>query len=113
MPAVSGVLVIIGAVMAYVHPDQGIAWGIVTVVFGAVSILGLGSGGFLIGMALSVTGGALAIATGSSGLVLGTGGGQRACLACGMLIDRDFAHCPHCGHVMPPLSRQATRPFKL
>ena len=98
----SGVLVIVGAVLTFVRPAQGVTWGIVMVVFGALSLFGLG--GFAIGMALSITGGALAIVAGASGPTAGHAP-QRACTSCGMLIAPEFAHCPYCGHAMTPLPR--------
>jgi hypothetical protein len=102
MGLVSGVLVIVGATMSFVRPAQGVTWGIVMVVFGALSLFGFG--GFGIGMALSVTGGALAIVAGASGPLSGRVP-QRACTSCGMLISPEFSHCPYCGHVMAPLPR--------
>jgi len=46
MGIASGVLVIVGATMSFRRPSQGVTWGIVTVVFGALSLFdsaGLGS----------------------------------------------------------------------
>jgi hypothetical protein len=102
MALVSGVLVIVGTTLGFLRPQQAVTWGIVVVVFGSLSIFGFG--GFVIGMALAITGGALGIATGSLGPA-SAAVGQRACLGCGMLVDRDFAHCPHCGHAMGPPPR--------
>jgi hypothetical protein len=102
MGIASGVLVILGTTLGFRRPQQGVTWGIVVVVFGALSIFG-GFGGFLIGMALAITGGALAIAVGAAGPVAAAVA-QRACLGCGMLVEREFAHCPHCGRAMGPLS---------
>ena len=98
----SGALVIVGATMSFVRPSQGVTWGIVMVVFGPLSLFGLG--GFGIGMALSVTGGALAIVAGASGPSPGRKP-QRACTSCGMLIAPEYSHCPYCGHAMTPLPR--------
>ncbi len=56
---VSGVLVIIGAVMINIHPSQSRTWGIIVLVFSIVSFLGMG--GFLIGAVLGIVGGALAL----------------------------------------------------
>jgi hypothetical protein len=56
---VSGVLVIIGAVMIDIHPSQSRTWGIIVLVFSIVSFLGMG--GFLIGAVLGIVGGALAL----------------------------------------------------
>lgn len=56
---VSGVLVMIGALMLNTRPTEHTAWGIIILVFSAISILGMG--GFLIGAILGIIGGALAI----------------------------------------------------
>ena len=96
----SGILVILGTALGFRRPQQGVTWGIVVVVFGALSVFG-GFGGFVIGMALAITGGALAIAVGATGR-LSAAVGQRACLGCGMLVERQFAYCPHCGRAMGP-----------
>ncbi len=52
---VSGVLVIVGAVMINIHPSQSITWGIVVLVFSILSFVGMG--GFVIGAVLGVVGG--------------------------------------------------------
>lgn len=58
---VSGVLVLIGAVMMYYkRAEQAKIWGIVVLVFSIVALFG-GGGGFLIGTILGIIGGALAI----------------------------------------------------
>lgn len=99
---VAAILVTVGATMGFVRPQHGVAWGIVMVVFGAMTIFSLG--GFVLGTALSITGGALAIVAGSTrGLPGAPGALPRACTACGMLISEAYAHCPHCGHAMPAL----------
>jgi len=56
---ISGILVIIGAIMLDTHPTDHITWGIVILVFSAISFFGMG--GFFIGAILSIVGGALAI----------------------------------------------------
>lgn len=56
---VSGVLVMIGALMLNTRPTEHTAWGIIILVFSAISILGMG--GFLVGAILGIVGGALAI----------------------------------------------------
>jgi hypothetical protein len=56
---VSGVLVIIGAVMINIHPSQISTWGITVLVFSVVSIVGMG--GFFIGAVLGFVGGVLAL----------------------------------------------------
>src|SRR4030042_4072570 len=44
---VSGVLVVIGAIMMRVHPGEHVAWGTIVLVFSITSLLGMG--GFIIG----------------------------------------------------------------
>jgi hypothetical protein len=56
---VSGILVIVGAVMMDIHPSQSRTWGIIVLVFSIVSFVGMG--GFLIGAVLGVVGGAMAL----------------------------------------------------
>ncbi len=56
---VSGVLVMIGALMLNTRPTEHTAWGIIILVFSAISILGMG--GFIVGAILGIVGGALAI----------------------------------------------------
>ncbi len=100
---VSGVLVIVGASFGFFRPNQGIVWGIVTVVFGALSIFSLG--GFFVGMALSITGGAIAIVVGAGSGIVREPIRQRACTSCGMFLSVEFAHCPYCGHAVAQLPR--------
>jgi len=56
---VCGILVIIGAVMINVRPNEHRSWGIVIIVFSTISFLGMG--GFLVGAILGIVGGALAL----------------------------------------------------
>ena len=56
---VSGILVIVGAVMLETRPAEHTGWGTVLLVFSIISFLGMG--GFLVGAILGVIGGAFAI----------------------------------------------------
>jgi len=56
---VSGVLVIIGAVMLNTCPKEHASWGTIILVFSTLSFLGMG--GFLIGAVLGIIGGAFAL----------------------------------------------------
>jgi hypothetical protein len=56
---VSGMIMIISAVMLRVHPGEHLIWGTVIIVFSAISFLGMG--GFFIGAILGIIGGALAL----------------------------------------------------
>lgn len=58
---VAGVLVIIGAVMMTVHPEQHMPWGTIVLIFSIFSFIGFGIGGFVIGALLGIAGGALAL----------------------------------------------------
>lgn len=57
---VAGILVLIGAVMLYVRPEQRRSWGLVILVVSAIDVF-VGMGGLLAG-ALGVIGGVLALA---------------------------------------------------
>jgi uncharacterized membrane protein len=58
---VSGILVLIGALMMYYkRSEQAKTLGIVVLIFSTVTLIG-GGGGFLIGTILGIIGGALAI----------------------------------------------------
>jgi hypothetical protein len=56
---VSGILVIVGAVMMNIYPSQSTTWGIIVLVFSIISFVGMG--GFVIGAVLGIVGGALAL----------------------------------------------------
>lgn len=56
---VSGVMVLLGAIMVRLKPKERKTWGTVIVVFSAISFLGMG--GFFIGAVLGIVGGALAL----------------------------------------------------
>ncbi len=56
---VSGVIVLVGAVMLSSHLDRNASWGTVILIFSAVGLLG--GGGFLVGSLLGILGGILAI----------------------------------------------------
>ena len=56
---VSGVLLIISAVMLNVRPSEHSIWGIIVLVFSVISLLGMG--GFFVGAILGIIGGAFAL----------------------------------------------------
>ncbi|MCP8304254.1 MAG: hypothetical protein H3Z50_02100 [archaeon] len=56
---VSGIIVIIGAVMLNTRPEEHKAWGTIILLFSIISFLGMG--GFYIGAVLGIVGGALAL----------------------------------------------------
>jgi hypothetical protein len=58
---VFGVIVIASAVMLYKQPAQHQIWGLLILVFSALSIFG-GMAGYLLGLVLGIVGGALAVA---------------------------------------------------
>ena len=55
---VSGVIVVVGALMLNSRPQEGFAWSVLIMVFSAVSFLNMG--GFFIGGLLGLAGGAIA-----------------------------------------------------
>lgn len=56
---ITGALVLIGAVMLYGRPQQASTWGIMILVFSALSLFGMG--GFFIGAIIGLVGGILAL----------------------------------------------------
>jgi hypothetical protein len=56
---VCGVIMVIAALVLRVHPQEHVMWGIVIVVFSAVSFVGMG--GYFVGAAFGILGGALAL----------------------------------------------------
>jgi len=56
---VSGVLVLLGALMLYSRPREASTWGLVVLVFSVLSLLGMG--GFFIGAVFGIVGGMLAL----------------------------------------------------
>jgi hypothetical protein len=55
----SGIVVIVGALMLNAHPAEHMAWGTLILVFSVISFLGMG--GFYIGALLGIAGGAIAL----------------------------------------------------
>jgi hypothetical protein len=56
---VSGIVVIIGAIMLNTRPREHITWGTIILVFSVISFVGMG--GFWIGALLGIAGGAIAL----------------------------------------------------
>lgn len=56
---ISGVVVLISAIMMSLKPHEGCKWGLLVLIFSSLSLLGMG--GFLVGSALGIAGGALAM----------------------------------------------------
>jgi len=56
---ISGILILLSSVLFYSKPKDHIAWGIVIIIFSALSLFGMG--GFVLGALLGLAGGILAI----------------------------------------------------
>jgi hypothetical protein len=56
---VSGIIIMIGAVMLNARPSEHFAWGVIILVFSVISFLGMG--GFIVGAILGIIGGTFAI----------------------------------------------------
>jgi hypothetical protein len=56
---VAGIVVLVSALMLNSRPTEHLTWGIIIVVFSAISLLGMG--GFFVGAALGIAGGAMAL----------------------------------------------------
>ena len=55
---ISGIIVLVGAIMLNARPAEHTAWGTIVLIFSLISFLGMG--GFFIGAILGIAGGALA-----------------------------------------------------
>jgi hypothetical protein len=56
---VSGIIVLIGAVMIYVRPSKAPTWGLLVLIFSIISLVGMG--GFFLGVILGIVGGILGL----------------------------------------------------
>src|SRR3989337_3150370 len=56
---ISGIIVLVGAIMLNARPTEHTAWGTIVLIFSLVSFLGMG--GFFIGAILGIAGGAIAL----------------------------------------------------
>ncbi len=56
---ISGIIILVGAIMIYNQPSKTLTWGVLIVVFSVVSFFGMG--GFFLGAILGVVGGILAL----------------------------------------------------
>jgi hypothetical protein len=56
---ICGVIVVFAALVLRIHPQEHVIWGIVIVVFSAISFVGMG--GYFVGAAFGILGGALAL----------------------------------------------------
>ena len=56
---VCGVIVLMSALVLRIHPQEHVMWGIVIIVFSAVSFVGMG--GYFVGAAFGIIGGAIAL----------------------------------------------------
>jgi hypothetical protein len=56
---VSGLIIILGALMLFSKPDQTTTWGTIILIFSLLSLFGMG--GFIVGALLGVAGGLLAL----------------------------------------------------
>ena len=56
---VCGVIVLMSALVLRIHPEEHVLWGVVIVVFSAISFVGMG--GYFVGAGFGIIGGALAL----------------------------------------------------
>lgn len=56
---ISGIIVLVGAIMTYARPKRAPTWGLLVLVFSILSFFGMG--GFFIGAILGIVGGVLAM----------------------------------------------------
>lgn len=95
-----GIIVIIGAIMLDLRPQEHKTWGTVILVFSILSIIG-GIGGFGLGLILGIIGGALAISWTPRAPAARPPQPARYCVHCGRTIASDAKFCPQCGKEQP------------
>jgi len=64
IPLISGILVLLGAVMMNTQPQEATLWGIVVLVFSVIGLTGMGLS--IVGGIIGIIGGAMAISKGTS-----------------------------------------------
>ena len=99
-----GIIMIAGAAMMYSAPSSAKTWGIVVLILGIFSLIGIST---TLGGILAIIGGALAIGWKPSTeappppptYAPGVRGEKitRICPQCGRVIAEDLKYCPHCG----------------
>lgn len=65
IPLTAGILVILGAVMMNIRPQETTLWGVVVLVFSVIGFTGMGLS--IVGAIIGIIGGAMAISKGTSG----------------------------------------------
>jgi hypothetical protein len=65
VPLISGILVIIGAILMNIRPQENTTWGIIVLLFSIIGFTGMGLS--IIGGILGIIGGAIALSRGSTG----------------------------------------------
>jgi hypothetical protein len=93
-----GIIIIIGAASMYSSPSSTKAWGIVILILGIISLIGIVT---TFGGLLSLIGGALAIGWRPSAEGLPPPRITRICPQCGRVIEENVKFCPHCGKELP------------
>ncbi|MCI4351712.1 MAG: DUF6114 domain-containing protein [Thermoplasmata archaeon] len=109
--ALLGILVVVGAVMLWIRPQQHIIWGILIIVFAVISLYFAFFGGFGIGFLLSLIGGILALVYKPMPMMIGGGmmpgampgpgaPGVMTCPACGGAVNMQTRTCTMCGRAV-------------
>jgi len=94
---ITGIIVIIGAVMLSSRPRESRTLGTIILVFSILSLFG-GLGGFGIGAILGIIGGALAISWAPTPpAVISTQQPTKYCVQCGQAMAADADYCFKCG----------------
>ena len=107
-----GTIVLVGSILLYARPREHVAWGVIVLIFSALSLVGFG--GFLIGAIIGIIGGAIGVGwqPGGSFAASSYGGAHmgpygvpvmpwRMCIGCGRWIPWSYNVCPLCGTQAP------------
>lgn len=106
---VVGILIILGAVLFYMHPESNqTLWGVLIIILSIVSWI-VAVGGFFIGFLLALLGGIFILtwkpAPPPQQVVMFTPQQPapmlRMCPKCGRQVDPNVKFCQHCGNALP------------
>ncbi len=92
-----GVVIILGAVLAYGNANQRSTWGIVIVILSIISLI-VNMGGFILGFILSLVGGILFMTWKPTFYPYAA---TRMCFGCGRHVPATYPACPFCGTQVP------------
>jgi len=110
--SVSGVVIVLAAVLMYTRPSLHVAWGVIVLVFSVASAIGSVTGYYalfgIVGLVLGVVGGAIGVGWRSTPWpAYSAMGAVRVCQGCGHYVALGYPYCAYCGTPAPTISPPA------